>query len=54
MGIVSGDDAIEEGVRRELREGSITEEQAQAILATQECQLDRGTAISGSEPSADQ
>jgi hypothetical protein len=51
---VSGDDAIEEAVRRELLEGSITEEQAQAIMATQECQPERGTARCGSEPSADQ
>jgi hypothetical protein len=51
---VSGDDAIEKAVRRELREGSITEEQAQAIMATQERQPDRGTARPGSEPSPDQ
>ena len=51
---MSGSNAIEEAVRRELREGSITEEQAQAIMATQECQPDRGTARSGSEPSPDQ
>jgi hypothetical protein len=54
MGIVRGDDAIEEAVRRELREGSISEEQAQAIMATQESQLDRGSGRSSSEPSADQ
>ena len=51
---MSGDDAIEKAVRRELREGSITEEQAQAIMAAQECQPNSATAGSGSESSVDQ